>query len=410
VTIDRSAAVGRYRHTVNPAWADLVEAIGLPVENLRGEGSWLFTTDGAGLLDMVAGFGTAVLGHNPPELIAALKTALDVDAPMTAPLGIVPEAGLLAARLLALAGHGLSKVQFGSTGAEAVDTALKLAASKTGRRRFLSVRGGFHGLSMGATSLAGSNWWREPFPDLWLPVDQCDANDVDRLDRVLAKRDIAAVVLEVVPGSDAMDGWSATAMRNCAELCRTYGALLVIDEVQTALGRTSGWFAFHEAGAGFEPDMVIVSKALTGGIVPLSGVLMTDAVYEATYAAPGRAKIHGSTLSGNRLAMSCGLAVLDIIERDNLAGRAARLGSYIRDTLARSDASPPAVYGRGCLLAIELGADAQEANERCIGLLRSGILVTGVSHAPRFIRITPALTMSDDDAEVFVEAVTTIRQ
>lgn len=407
---DRTKAIlDLHARVLNPGWADILTAVGLPVDGFRAQGSWLRRADGAGLLDMIAGFGAAVLGHNPPRLIRALHDALELGTPMVAPLGVIPEAGELAARLIALAGGRLTKVQFGSTGAEAVDTALKLAAAHTGRRRFLRVHRGFHGLSVGATSLAGSDWWRSPFPDSWVRAGEIAAGDLDGLEAELRNREIAALVLEVVPGSDAGNGWSRDALEHGSELCRHYGTLLVVDEVQTGLGRTGGWFAFQAGGTGFQPDVVLVSKALTGGIVPLSAILMSEEVFASTYGQPSHAKIHGSTFAGNRLAMACGLAVLDIIEEDALVERAHRTGErIIRGLSQAAAASFVPVHGRGCLLAIEVGPDPQVANARCVELIRSGILVTGVPHAPRFIRATPPLNLSDEDADLFVESVAAV--
>lgn len=401
MTEDASRIIEIHRRYLNPGWADLVEAIGIPVGAYQAQGSWLVAKDGSGLLDMLAGFGATVLGHNHPRLISALHHALDRGTPMTAPMGLIPQAGRLAERLVELAGPALGKVHFGSSGAEAIDTALKLAAGRTGRKRFVRVAGGFHGLSVGATALAGANWWRMPFPDIWLEAAEIVPGDLKALEEALSRRDVAALVLEIVPGSDAGDGWPNQALLQAQALCRQAGALLVIDEVQTAFGRTGSWFAFQQA-EGLQPDMVIVSKALTGGIVPLSAVLMTDDIFHATFGPPGQARIHGSTFAGNRLAMECGLAVLALIEEENLVRHAQTLGQSIRERLASAGVR---LAGRGLLLAAEIGRDAAEANGRCLDIVRSGVLVSTVPHAPTFIRITPALNLTEEEAELFIQAV-----
>ena len=396
-----------HRHYVNPGWADIVDALGLPISGLRGEGSWIVTEDGAGMLDMIACFGAAVLGHNPPVLLAAIHRALDRHSPMTAPLGVIPEAGQLASTLLSLAGHGLTKVHFASSGAEAVDTALKSAAAITGRNRFIAIKGGFHGLSIGATSLAGGGGWRAPFPDLWLPCLHVECGDLSDLEHQLARGDVAAVFLEPVPGSDAGDGWLPEDLSNVGALCRHYGAMLIVDEVQTGLGRTGAWFAFHGAGADFHPDVVLVSKALTGGMLPVSAVLMTEAVFAAVFGSPGCAKIHGSTLAGNRLAMECGLAVLRALDDGRLIARAEAAGQRLRMGLEEKSGSggEGRVLGRGLLLSFQCGKTVEEANTNWLQMVRHGLLVSRVPHAPTFARLTPAFTISDDDIDLFLDGV-----
>lgn len=403
-------SVEKYRRHVNPLWEGALREIGLLRSFVGGEGAYLIDSDGTRFLDMVGGYGAAVLGHGHPALTEALSDAVRSSAPGIVPWGICPEAGELASRLISLAANDLEKVHFASGGAEAIETALKFAAAATGRNRFVALEGGFHGLSAAATGLSGGVW-ATPFPKLWPDVFHVTANDLGALERRLNECVPAAIVIEVLQGTGGAQICPAM-LGGIGRAARAAGSLVIVDEVMTGLGRTGEWFASCPSESDFRPDMLVVSKALTGGVVPVSAVLMTDSVFDAVFANQARAKIHGSTFSGSRLAMHCGIAVLDVMRRDNLLENVRRIGSRLVDGARRLEDREliAGVRGSGLMLALEIvkgdfQTRAAAASQVCFGLMERGILTSVSAHDTGLLRLTPPFVLNQEDCEVFLEAL-----
>jgi ornithine--oxo-acid transaminase len=400
-----------YRDFVNPLWPDLLSDIGLLREFVAGEGAYLIDDEGNRFLDFVAGFGAAALGHGHDELGRALAAAAEHPAPGIAPWSISVETGPLAARLCRLAGASLSKVHFASGGAEAIDAALKFAAAATGKSSFLVCEGGFHGLTAAATGLSGGQW-AEPFPSIWPKVARVGVGDMAAIGAALAEHAPAAIVIEIIQGSGGAPEWDAPTLAQLSALAKATGTLVIVDEIVTGLGRTGEWFAFAGAGGGFAPDMVVVSKVLTGGLVPGSAVLMREEIFQSVFSGRARAKIHGSTFSGARLAMTCGLAVLDIIEREDLLANVRRQGARLVEGMQAltSRGLIAGVRGRGLLLAVDIVAGdaatrAAAASNACLGLMARGVLTGIGAHDGGLLRLTPPFVVGDDDVQLFLDAL-----
>jgi ornithine--oxo-acid transaminase len=245
-----------------------------------------------------------------------------------------------------------------NTGTEAVEGAIKLARAATGRARILYAEHAFHGLTMGSLSLNGDDNFREGFGPF---VPDCVAvpfGQIGALRAALARGDVAAFIVEPIQGKGVnipVDGYLAAAQA----ACREHGALFVCDEVQTGLGRTGRFFALEHWG--LDPDMICVAKALSGGFVPVGGVLVSSAVRDGVFDAMERGVRHGSTFGGNDLAAAAGLATLRVIEREGLVARAAELGelllSLTRPLVDRYEIVRD-VRGMGLMWAIELGPPA----------------------------------------------------
>ncbi|WP_197465956.1 aspartate aminotransferase family protein [Chromobacterium sp. F49] len=394
-----------YEACVNPAWREILRQCGLDAQPAAADGSWLLRDDGRRLLDFVAGYGAAALGHNPPALSALLAQDLMDPAPNLHPLGWSAPAGELAAGLLDLAGLAGGKALFASSGAEAVEGALKLARMACGRARAIAFEGGFHGLTLAATQLAGSDFWRQGLPEdealLRLPW-----GDLAAAEAALAANDVAAVVLEPVQGSAGARAWRADALHGLAALCRRHGAWLIYDEAQSGLGRCGAWFAYQALG-GPPPDMLLLAKGLTGGIVPVSAILFRDAIYQAVFARPGCAKIHGSTFGGNRLAMRCGLHMLAALRGIDAPARAAARSAYLRR------AWPDGLFaleGAGLMLALRATPRAkrrfgeQAAGALWLQLLSEGVLTAPAAHDADALRLLPPLTVGEDELDYFLDA------
>jgi ornithine--oxo-acid transaminase len=320
-----------YSEHVNPQWVRLLSILRMNVRYTRCRGTHLHTDDGRTILDFLSGYCVHNTGHNHPSVIKALEDELRREGPAMVQSHVPDLAGQLASQLSSRAGGRLSKVFFCSSGSEGVEAAMKFARAHTGRAGFLYAKGAFHGLTMGALSLMGDDFWREGFGPLLPGCTGIPFGDLAALKSELETRRYAALLLEPVQGEAGICIPSEDYLREAERLCRQHGTLLVLDEVQTGLGRTGKFLACHHYGV--QPDIVVLAKALSGGLVPVGAVLMSDEIYEAVYGSLKRSIIHTSTYSENALAMRAGLATLEVIERENLAERAQTMGSILREKL-----------------------------------------------------------------------------
>lgn len=397
--------------SVNPYWAAFLDEAGLDMTGARGDGCYIETADGRALLDCLAGFGTANLGHAHGTLLARFADALQRTTVNVFPFECAEPQRLLADRLLALSGQRYEKVFFATTGAEAVESAVKFAMTGTRRPDVVTFRDAFHGLSMFSSFMTGNPFWTEALP--WKPgnVHHIDAHNFAALEDLLASRKVAAVVFEPVAGSSSAQHWSADTSARLAALCRATGTKLIADEVYCGLGRTGTWLgidAIGMRGASAAPDMIVVSKGLTGGLVPLSAVLLNDADFDAVFGAPGKAKVQGSTFGGNRLAMHCGLIVLDLVESGRLVDNAAAMGALIEARIATRFDGRVIVRGKGLALSLELdewfaGELNRSMSDVWLDLIDGGVLAMPNSAAPDSLRLSPPLIIGVDEVEVLID-------
>jgi len=320
-----------YEEYVNPQWVALLNILGMNVRYERCAGCELFTEDGRRFLDFLSGYCVHNTGHNHPYIVQALKNELDKSGPAMLQSHVPELAGELAKRLCRLAGGGLEKVYFGSSGSEGVEAAIKFARATTGRAGIVYARNSFHGLTTGALSLMNDAFWHEGFGPLLQDTVGVEFGDATTLEAVLQTKRHAALVLEPVQAEAGIRVPSKAYLQKAQELCRKTGTLFVLDEVQTGMFRTGTFLASHQ----FElhPDIVILAKALSGGLMPVSAVLMTDKIYHAVYSSLRRAIVHTSTFSENSLSMRAGLASLDVLESQQLGPRAMHLGETFRAKL-----------------------------------------------------------------------------
>ena len=330
-TVAARAANAHYAEHVNPQWVRLLNLLQMNVAYERCAGAELFTADGRRILDFLSGYCVHNAGHNHPEIVAALKDELDRGGPAMLQSHVPELAGELAGRLCERAGGRLTKAFFCSSGSEGVETAIKFSRARTGRAGLLYADGAFHGLTCGALSLMGDPFWRSNFGPLLPETEPVPFSDLDALAKKLATKRFAAFIVEPLQSEAGIRVPEHAYLREAQSLCRKAGTLFVLDEVQTGMYRTGPFLAAHHFGV--EPDMVILAKALSGGLVPSGAVLMSDEIYEAVYHSLGHAIVHTSTYSENNLAMRAGLAVLNVLERDTLGGRAIALGHQFRARL-----------------------------------------------------------------------------
>jgi ornithine--oxo-acid transaminase len=361
--VDEGLALNQ-RH-MNRQLGRVLQTLGFDREWVRGEGPYLIDSGGERYLDLYAGFGVFGLGRSHPFVKAQLHALIDSDPPSLPQLGVSTLAGLLAQRLVEHAPASIDATVLTSSGTESVEGALKLARAATGRSRILYCKRGFHGLSYGSLSVNGNAEFRERFGPFLPGCDPVPFGDLDALAAELGRGDVAAFIVEPIQGKGvyvAPDGYLAAA----GELCHAAGALLIVDEVQTGLGRT-GRFLALEHFSGVRPDIITLSKALSGGFVPIGAMLASRAVFDKTFDSMERSVVHGSTFGNGELAAAAALASLTVIEREGLVARAAELGdllmSLTRPLIDRFEIVRD-VRGQGLMWGIELGPPAGRAARR----------------------------------------------
>ena len=331
VSAARPAATSNYKEHVNPQWVTLLTLLGVNVEYERCLDCELFTKDGRRILDFLSGYCVHNVGHNHPYISQALKDELDKCGPAMVQSHVPEIAGELAGRLCALSGGQLEKVYFGSSGSEGVEAAIKFARAATGRDGIVFAKSSFHGLTAGALSLMNDAFWRDGFGPLLADTHGVPYGDAAALESALASKRQAAFVVEPLQAEGGIQVPTRAYLQKAEELCRRTGTLFVLDEVQTGMYRTGTFLAAHQFDV--LPDMVVMAKALSGGLMPVSAVLMTDKIYHSVYSSLKRAVVHTSTFGENSLSMRAGLATLDVLEREDLGTRALQLGETFRAKL-----------------------------------------------------------------------------
>lgn len=351
------AASDRYAGYVNREWVRLLDLLQMNVRYERCIGTELFTAEGRCVLDFLSGYCVHNVGHNHPDVVRALQLELARCGPAMIQTHVADLAGELAEKLCQRAGGRLSRAFFASSGSEGVEAAIKFARAHTRRAGILSAEHAFHGLTCGAMSLMSDAFWREGFGPLLPETSSIPFGDLDALDRELKSKRFAAFIVEPVQSEAGVCVPHPEYLRKAEALCRRYGTLFVLDEVQTGMYRTGAFLAAHHFGV--EPDMVILAKAMSGGLVPCGAVLMSDAICDSVYSSLPRAFVHTSTFSENGLAMRAALATLEVLESEQLGQRSIEAGNYLASRLrvALQDFEMvKEVRGLGLLMGIEFQA------------------------------------------------------
>lgn len=389
-----------YREYVSPGTAKLLSMSGGDVE-VSGLGSRITTSTGEEYLDF-NGFGIFTLGHRHPRILAAVQDQLLRNPIATR---MLPEQTLAtAAQALASVCPGdLRFTFFTQSGAEAIETMMKLSRIN-GHGHFVAATGSYHGKTLGALSLTGREKYRAPFYPLF-DVTFVPFGEIEPLAGVLREHGPqATVILEPVQSEGGVNIPPEGYLQEVARLCREHGALLVSDEVQTGLGRLGAWWGATKAG--IEPDMMIVGKPLSGGVVPISGLVATPELYRAFGADP---MLHSSTFSGFPLGAAAARATIEVTREEDVPRRAKELGELIlgrlREELAPYLGGPVReVRGSGLMLGIEWESSALNG-EFSVDLVMERVLTNHTFNAHEVTRITPPVCASEEDIEWFLSAV-----
>jgi predicted acetylornithine/succinylornithine family transaminase len=368
----------------------------LPVAIAEGRGSRVRDVEGNELVDLTAGWGVCAIGHCHPRLVAAIGEQAGRLMQTTNLFYTLPQLDLID-RLRAIAPAELTRSFFVSSGAEAMDGAIKLAHRATGRTKYISTTQSFHGRTLGSLAIIGQDKHRSPYQRIlqegcFVPFGDHDAA------RAAIDANTAAFVVEPVQGEGGVNVAPPGYLAGLRELTRKAGALLILDEIQTGIGRTGRWLSLEHDGV--VPDVVTLGKGLGGGF-PIAAFLCTEDVAKTVSLGD-----HGGTYAGNPLACAAANAVLSVIEEDGLVARCAELGERVQQRLQRFASEHPKaatnVRGRGLLIGMEL-LDADAAATLSRRAIERGVLVNVT--AGNVLRLFPALNIPEDDLWPALDAV-----
>ena len=375
-------------------YADAVmNTFGLPQRVLvRGEGCWVWDADGNRYLDLLAGLAVNCLGHAHPLLVSAVTSQLTTLGHVSNFFASAPQV-VLAERLLDLLGvAGGGKVFFTNSGTEANEAAVKLTR-RTGRTKLVAAVDAFHGRSMGALAVTWKPAYREPFQPLPGDVEFVAYGDTNALAQAIDDS-TAAVILEPIQGEAGVNPAPDDYLRAARELTERRGALLILDEVQTGMGRTGDWFAFQRHG--ITPDVVTLAKGLGGGI-PVGACVGIGRA--AALLSPGQ---HGTTFGGNPVAAAAALAVIYAIQRDDLLLNVRTIGTRLRSGVeALGHPLIDVVRGEGLLLGIGLSEEIAPLAAQVA--MQQGFIVNAVR--PDTIRLAPPYILTPEQADLFISAL-----
>lgn len=408
---------------INPSNVRTLRTIGFDRCYVRAEGPYLWDVEGAKYLDFLSGYGVFSLGRNHPEVKRVLIDFLNTDYPSLVKMEAPLLSGLLAKELKKRMPNELDMVFFSNSGTEGVETAIKYARCATGRPGIIHCQKAFHGLTCGSLSLNGDENFRSGFGPFLPDCRMIPFNDLEALEKELRRGDVAAFVVEPVQGKGVnipAEGY----LREAAALCRKHGALFVDDEVQTGMGRTGRFLAIEYDGD-VDPDIVILSKALSGGFVPVGAVLCKKWIHEKVFSSMQRSVVHSATFSQGSFAMAAGLAALDVIDRHHLVAQAEyygnRIGEGLRAMIPRFEFLKD-VRWRGLMVGIEFGAPRSLGLKTAwavmhtldkslfpqaaiIPLLDKHHIITQVAgHHIDVIKLLPPLVITEEDVQWFLRS------
>ena len=353
---------------------------------VKGKGIVVTDADGKQYLDFLGGIATNILGHAHPAIVKAVSKQVAILSHVSN-FYVHPNAIELAEKLASMTGDKSAKVFFCQSGAEANEAALKLSR-RTGKVRVVAAQGAFHGRTMGALSLTGQPSKREPFLPLVKGVKHVPYGDIEAMRKAVTKK-TAMVIIEPIMGEAGVIVPPADYLQELRALCDAKGALLVIDAVQTGMGRTGDWFGYEYSG--ITPDVITLAKGLGGGL-PLGAMIALGKA--ANLFQPGD---HGSTFGGNPVTTAAGLAAIKFIESQKLLKKVEKQGAYLMQELALIPGVAE-VRGAGLLLGIEL--ENLKSSDVASALQNSGVLVNAAN--PTTIRLAPALIVTDVQIKKFI--------
>ena len=420
--LSRTQVRESFKTHMNPGLCSLMGLLDFDKLYVKAEGVHVWDSDGNQYLDFLGGYGSLNLGHNHPRVIRALEQITSMPNLLQASMGVA--ASSLAHNLAQIAPGKLNNTFFCNSGAEAVEGAIKLARIATGRPRIISCKSGFHGKTMGSLSVTGREKYQKGFEPLLPACNIVDFCDLKLLEESLQTKDVAGFIVEPIQGEGGIIVPPAGYLKAAQDLCRRYGTLLIVDEIQTGMGRTGTMFASEHEG--IEPDVLCLAKSLGGGIMPIGAMMTTQELWTKAYGGIEKCLLHTSTFGGNTWAAVSGLATLEVLVEEDLPRRAAELGEYLMVGLRTLQERYPIireVRGRGLLVGIEFEQPAKGVMAKVAGAVNKlsneyiGAMVAGVLlnqhrvitaytlNNPNVVRLEPPLVVTKEQIDVVLNAL-----
>ena len=403
VTLD---VIEKYQKFVNPTQVALLKVGGFDHIEASAEGVTLTDLDGNSYIDCLGGYGVFSLGHRHPKVVQAVKDQLD-RIPMASKTFLNKPLADLSAKLAEITPGDLQYSFVSNSGTEAAEAALKIARMASGKTDFVSTHGAYHGKTMGALSVTGREVYRKPFEPMLPGAHFVPFNDADAIDAAITDQ-TAAVILEPIQGEGGIQVPSGDYFPRVREICDRRGVLLIIDEVQTGLGRTGKMFAINHWNV--QPDLLILAKALGGGVMPIGATLATEVIWGKVFRE--NPFIHTTTFGGGEMACAAALAALEATWEENLPANAAENGAYFLAGLKRIAAEHPNILKEARGLGLMLGVEFTDSDigKLVIGtMVHRGVIAAYTLNNPKVIRFEPPLiitrTQIDTVLSVFAAGV-----
>ena len=393
--------IDKYQKYLNPTQVALLKIGGFDHVESFAEGLMVTDLDGNQYIDCLGGYGVFSLGHRHPKVVDAVKMQLD-KIPLSTKTFLNKPLADLAEKLAQITPGKLQYSFVCNSGSEAIEGALKIARMATGRTEIVSTDDSYHGKTMGALSATGRDLYKSPFEPLVPGFTHVPWGDVNAL-RSAVTANTAAVILEPVQGEGGINVAPDGYLNEARRVCDDAGALLILDEVQTGLGRTGKMFACEHSNV--EPDIMTLAKCLGGGVMPIGAFIATSDVWEKVFSA--NPFIHSSTFGGGELACVAALAAIEVVETEDLVNMAAESGRTLLHGLSEIQREFPHVLrearGIGLMLGVEF-LDSDVAKLVIGTMVHRGVIAAYTLNNPRVIRFEPPLTITNEHIKTVLEA------
>lgn len=418
----REELVSKHRAYVNPAFQKMLGYLGFDKKFVQAQGTKVWDEAGVSYLDFLGGYGSLNLGHNPETVYEAIEKVKSSPNILQASMGILNAS--LAENLARITPRGLQNTFFCNSGAEAIEASIKLARKVTGRPEIISAQGSFHGKTMGALSVSGRDKFKKGFSPLLPNCKQVPFGDIEALENALSDQ-VAAVLLEPIQGEGGVIMPPDNYLTKARELCNQYQALLIVDEIQTGLGRTGKLFATQWEQV--EPDVLCLAKSLGGGVIPMGAMITRSKHWQAAYGSMDSALLHTSTFGGNTVASAAGIQSLNLLINNDLAEAARTQGAYMLkrlSDLASENTLIKEVRGKGLLIGMEFhlpekdvldkiskGMVSQMGREYAGAFVAERLLneyqvITAYTlNNPNVIRLEPPLTVTSEELDYVIASI-----
>lgn len=412
-----------HRKYVNPQFVRVLEVIGYNRNYVSAQGAYLTDAKGVEVLDFLSGFGVYNIGRNHPHVAQVLHETIDAKTASLVQMDLGVLSGMLAEKLAEIAPGDLEAVFFTNSGTEGVEGALKFARQASGKHKVVHCHHAFHGLTLGSLSVNANREFRDRNEPLLPDCVPVPFNDLKALEDAFRAGDVGAFIFETVQGKGVFvpeEGY----MQGVRELCDRYGVYMIADEVQCGMGRTGKIFAVEHWDV--KPDLLVISKALSGGFIPVGAIITTREIHGKIFDCMERCFAHSNTFGQNDLAMAAGLATIEVIEQENLVENAARMGDRILEgmnKLVDKYEMLKEVRGKGLMVGMQFGEPKSMGLKASWKLLhkmnddlfcqmitmplleKHNILSQVAGHGLDTVKILPPLMINDEDVDKFLEAM-----